>query len=64
MQKRLALEVGNIVHLNSGSPDLKILLLSDGCAEVEWKDENGTECQMLAPAVCFTTVHRKDKYAR
>jgi len=55
MQKQAQVELltGDIVHLNSGSPDLKVVALTDEHVEVEWRDLNtdGTERTMF-PRVC------------
>jgi uncharacterized protein YodC (DUF2158 family) len=34
------LKVGQIVHLKSGSPDLKVVR-TEGLVEVEWKNDDG-----------------------
>jgi uncharacterized protein YodC (DUF2158 family) len=50
------LQIGHIVHLNSGSPDLKVVGFKGGEVEVEWLNDQGNLDQMTAPAVCFTRV--------
>lgn len=47
-----ALHTGDIVHLNSGSPELRVVALADGKATVEWAS-NGVTRQMSAPIACF-----------
>ena len=53
MQKQTELRTGDIVHLNSGSPNLKVAAVGDGWVEVEWSGENGRMERMKAPGVCF-----------
>lgn len=47
-----ALHAGDIVHLNSGSPELRVVTLAEGKATVEWV-ANGVNRQMSAPMACF-----------
>lgn len=49
MQK--VLEIGNIVHLNSGSPDLKIIGIEGENVTVEWEEEPGKIVQSVFPVV-------------
>lgn len=44
--------IGQIVHLNSGSPDLKIIAIQDGKVTVEWQSESGIQ-NATFPAVCL-----------
>jgi hypothetical protein len=47
------LQISHIVHLNSGSPDLKIVAINDDEIEVEWINEEGKLERMTLPQVCF-----------
>jgi uncharacterized protein YodC (DUF2158 family) len=46
-------QIGDIVHLNSGSPDLKVLSFCEACGmvEVEWQ-ANGTTMMGRFPLAC------------
>jgi uncharacterized protein YodC (DUF2158 family) len=46
------LEVGKIIHLNSGSPDLKIVSVQGEEVTVEWNSESGVE-QKTFPTHCL-----------
>lgn len=53
MQNQLSLKIGDVVHLNSGSPDLKVIALRDyDVVVVEWDGESGPE-QTEFPSVCL-----------
>lgn len=52
MQEQEKIHVGDIVHLNSGSPDLKVVALSGLDVRVEWCGESGLE-QAVFPSVCL-----------
>lgn len=56
MESRIALKVGDIVHLNSGSPDLKVVANDVNQLTVEWQVESGLE-RMTLPTVCFRLVN-------
>jgi uncharacterized protein YodC (DUF2158 family) len=45
-------QVGDIVHLNSGSPDLKVMAVVGDKVSVEWGDEEKAEF----PAVCVYLI--------
>ena len=47
------LKTGDIVHLNSGSPDLKVVGFCEACrmVEVEWQ-ANGTSVRDYFPLAC------------
>jgi hypothetical protein len=57
---QLQLQVSYIVHLNSGSPDLKLVALGSDNATVEWQTESGLE-RMTLPAVCFRAPVAKSR---
>lgn len=48
-----AIQVGDIVHLNSGSPDLTVVRCCGEKLEVEWLNLSGVTERMTLPAVCF-----------
>ena len=52
MQEEQIIDIGDIVHLKSGSPDLKVIALSGHDARVEWDGESGLE-QAVFPTVCL-----------
>jgi hypothetical protein len=53
MQEQIVLHVNDIVHLNSGSPALKVVSTKGIETEVEWlNDLNGLE-RIVLPTVCF-----------
>jgi hypothetical protein len=47
------LQIGHIVHLNSGSPDLKIVAINGNEIEIEWTNEKGQSERTTLPRVCF-----------
>jgi hypothetical protein len=53
MQEQTALHISNMVHLNSGSSDLKVVGIKGDEVEVEWDVESGELERMTLPAVCF-----------
>ena len=53
MQNQAEFRVGNIVHLKSGSPDLKIVAVDGGDITVEWVNEKGVNEQWKWPSLCF-----------
>ena len=55
MEAQTALQTGDIVYLNSGSPDLKVVVLSGDQVEVEWQGETVLE-QAVFPVVCIRTA--------
>lgn len=46
--------IGKIVHLKSGSPDLKIIAVHDDNVVVEWHDESGNSKQGTFPKPCLS----------
>jgi uncharacterized protein YodC (DUF2158 family) len=53
------LKLGDIVHLNSGSPPLTVKALAwanakTGDIEVTWVDREGRSQSLEAPVACFT----------
>jgi hypothetical protein len=46
------LEIGSIVHLKSGSPDLKVVKIAEEVT-VEWHDDENILQQWTLPAGCF-----------
>ena len=48
--------VGDLVHLNSGSPDSKVVGLEGGKVDVEWYSEDGEAQKLVLPSVCFHWV--------
>ena len=49
-------QIGDMVHLNSGSPDLKVVGKHANQLEVEWLGDSGSLERMSLPAVCFKRV--------
>ena len=45
--------MNDIVHLNSGSPDLKVTATDSDKVTVEWPDDLGQMQEMTLPEVCF-----------
>ena len=58
MQDQIPLRTNDIVHLNSGSPDLKIVALDGEKATVEWRDDEGVIQAMTLPNVCLRLAVR------
>jgi hypothetical protein len=56
------LAVGDLVHLNSGSPPLAIVGARDGELTVEWDSPNG-RARLVAPAVCFSRATALEQVA-
>ena len=49
------LQLNDIVHLSSGSPDLKVVAVKGDRIDVEWINERGNWARLSdRPAVCFT----------
>lgn len=53
------LKIGNVVHLNSGSPDLKVVGYCDGCqtVRVEWQTNAGLRWAHF-PSACLSIAGR------
>ncbi len=47
---------GDIVHLNSGSPDLTVVSASDSGIEVEWLTDAGKTRRHVFPHACVMPV--------
>ena len=56
MQTPTQLCIGDMVHLNSGSPALKVVALRNHKVEVEWSNQLGRLERMALPAACFRAV--------
>lgn len=56
MQNRVSFGVGDIVHLKSGSPDLKVISIENGEAEVEYLDDENVTKTWRFPAIGFQRV--------
>lgn len=56
MKEQVSYNVGDIVHLRSGSPDLTVINLEKGNATVEWSDDDGILNQWTFPAGCFEKI--------
>lgn len=57
MPNKSGIHIGSIVHLNSGSPDLKVVAANGDLVSVEWLNERGNwERLSDRPAVCFRGV--------
>ncbi len=56
MQNGIVLNVDDIVHLNSGGPDLKVIHIETETAEVEWINESGNSDRLVLPVSCFHKV--------
>lgn len=52
MEQQQVICVGNLVHLNSGSPDLKVIAVSSKGVEVEWEDRDETKVATF-PVACL-----------
>jgi uncharacterized protein YodC (DUF2158 family) len=53
MQKQKDFKVGGIVHLNSGSPDWKIVEIQGEKVTVEWLSDDGDQQRETFPMVCL-----------
>jgi hypothetical protein len=53
MQDQTAFSIGEIVHLNSGSPDLRVIAVIGEEIKVEWETQPGIFDTTTSPAVCF-----------
>ena len=53
-ERKDKLQIGDVLHLKSGSPDLEVIALSSngGHVAVKWQD-NGTESYAVFPSVCL-----------
>ena len=45
--------VNDIVHLKSGSPDLRIIAVDGNQVKVTWRTDDGRVPELMLPAVCF-----------
>jgi len=61
LEKQRDLQVGNIVHLKSGSPDLKIVAIQNDSVVVEWGTDLGNPQRATFPAVCIHSVSPLDR---
>jgi uncharacterized protein YodC (DUF2158 family) len=52
MQTNAELHINDIVHLNSGSPDLKIVTIEGGTVKVEWRNERDNVKRAMFSRVC------------
>jgi len=54
MPEETPLQTGDIVHLNSGSPDLKVIGIVNGGRDiaVEWQDSMGNRARSQFPRAC------------
>ena len=57
--QQLQLQKGHIVHLNSGSPDLKVVAVEGKDITVEWFNEEDVLEQITLPEGCFKPSLRK-----
>jgi uncharacterized protein YodC (DUF2158 family) len=53
MQKKTEFKIGNIVHLKSGSPDMKIVGIQGENVAVEWRSDEGDPQQGKFLMVCL-----------
>ncbi len=55
------LEIGQIVRLNSGSPDLKIIATDCSVSHVavEWLDNEGEVNRAVFPSTCLTPIRKE-----
>ena len=51
------MRIGDIVRLNSGSPELKVISIDSTQIEVEWVHEGGEPERMTRPTICFRLVN-------
>jgi hypothetical protein len=49
-QQQQEIRPGNLVRLNSGSPDLKVIAVSEKVIEVEWNDNGETKTSTFSSA--------------
>lgn len=47
------MEIGSIVHLKSGSPDLTIVDVSGHYVMVSWKEKDGSENRRVFNSACL-----------
>lgn len=58
------LEIGDVVHLNSGSPRLTVrTLLDGGDVAVSWISDDNEEHYMQAPPACFRRPETPREYS-
>jgi pyruvate kinase len=53
MKEQTAVRAGDIVHLNSGSPDLKVVNINGDKIQVEWVNERGNLERSTLPRICL-----------
>jgi hypothetical protein len=53
MLEQTELQIGELVRLNSGSPDLKVVAFDGDQVEMEWVGESGNLERMMLPKACF-----------
>ena len=51
-QEHTQLMIGQIVHLNSGSPELEVVAIKGENVEVEWRNERDNIERTTFPTVC------------
>jgi hypothetical protein len=51
MQEKTNVQISDIVHLNSGSPDLRIIEIKGENVDVEWQSDKNME-RATFPVVC------------
>lgn len=59
MKEQVSYEVGDVVQLRSGSPELTVVNLENGDATVEWIDDGGVLNNWTFPEGCFEKVQRE-----
>jgi hypothetical protein len=55
----MEIKTGEIVHLNSGSPDLKVIRIEGEKATVEWQGDNGELKSSSIPLPCLACGNPK-----
>lgn len=56
------LAIGDIVHLNSGSPDLRVASVRGEYVTVTWDIREGISASHLFPRVCLTSDSSTQNY--
>lgn len=53
---------GDIVQLNTGSPNMNVVGVSCGNVLCKWVSDNGTPCSDMFPIECLKIGELKEKY--
>jgi uncharacterized protein YodC (DUF2158 family) len=58
-KQQLEIQIGDIVHLNSGSPDLKVISVMSERVAVQWDGGQGETRNHEFPRACLTPTNSK-----